>query len=143
MFRRILYPYDFSDVSRKAVDYIKKLREAGTEEVIVLHVVDSRACRALFYDTNRSLKAETELFRKASTDIRPVVEELQAGGFIVRVRIETAIPSQEILRVEEEENPSLIVMGSHGKSNIEEMLLGSVSEAVVRKASGPVLVIKR
>jgi nucleotide-binding universal stress UspA family protein len=45
--------------------------------------------------------------------------------------------------VAEEENPSVIVIGSHGKSNLEEMLLGSVSEKVVRKAKHPVLVIKR
>jgi len=47
------------------------------------------------------------------------------------------------LRVEEEEKVSLIVIGSHGKTNIKEMLMGSVSEKVVRRAKNPVLVIKR
>ena len=48
-----------------------------------------------------------------------------------------------ILRAEEEEGVSVVVIGSHGKSNIKEMLLGSVSEKVVRKAKSPVLVVKR
>jgi nucleotide-binding universal stress UspA family protein len=48
-----------------------------------------------------------------------------------------------VLKVAEEENPSVIVVGSHGKSNLEEMLLGSVSEKVVRKSRHPVLVVKR
>ncbi len=42
MFEKILYPTDFSDVSRKAVDYIKTLKDPGTKEVIVLHVIDER-----------------------------------------------------------------------------------------------------
>jgi len=50
---------------------------------------------------------------------------------------------REILRVEEEEGVSIIVIGSHGKTNIKEMLLGSVSEKVIRKSKNPVLVIKR
>jgi len=41
------------------------------------------------------------------------------------------------------EDISLIVIGSHGRSNLEEMLLGSVSEKVIRKCKKPVLVIKR
>jgi nucleotide-binding universal stress UspA family protein len=47
------------------------------------------------------------------------------------------------LRVEDEEDVSAIVIGSHGKSNIKEMLLGSVSETVIRKSKKPVLVVKR
>jgi len=47
------------------------------------------------------------------------------------------------LSVEEEEDVSAIVIGSHGKSNIKEMLLGSVSEKVIRKSKKPVLLVKR
>ena len=40
MFEKILYPTDFSDVSKKALQYCKKLKEAGTKEVIVVHVIE-------------------------------------------------------------------------------------------------------
>jgi nucleotide-binding universal stress UspA family protein len=60
-----------------------------------------------------------------------------------RVRIEKGIPFTEILRVEDDEDVSLIIIGSHGKSNVAEILLGSVSEKVIRKAKRPVLVLKR
>ena len=50
---------------------------------------------------------------------------------------------QEILRVEEEENISAIVMGSHGRSNLQKIFLGSVSEKVARRCKQPVLVVKR
>jgi nucleotide-binding universal stress UspA family protein len=47
MFKKILYPTDFSDVSLKALDYIKQLKEGGTEEVLILHVIDSRGLQAI------------------------------------------------------------------------------------------------
>jgi len=68
---------------------------------------------------------------------------LKESGFDVKVRIERRIPLREILRVEEEEGVSVIIIGSHGKTNIEEMLLGSVSEKVIRRSQKPVLVVKR
>jgi nucleotide-binding universal stress UspA family protein len=70
-------------------------------------------------------------------------DELKKLGFQVKVRIEREVPFREILKVEEEEDVSVIVIGSHGKSNIGEMLLGSVSEKVVRKSKKPVLIVKR
>ena len=143
MFEKILYPTDFSDVSIKVLGYVKRLRETGTQEVVALHVIDRESLDFLFYDTQKSLDAETELIQRAQQDLEPIVDELNRCGFIARARIETADPFREILRIEEEEDVSLIVIGSHGKSNIEEMLLGSVSENVVRKARGPVLVVKR
>jgi nucleotide-binding universal stress UspA family protein len=42
MFKKILYPTDFSDVSKKALEFVKGLKAAGAEEVVVLHVVDMR-----------------------------------------------------------------------------------------------------
>jgi len=42
MFKKVLYPTDFSDVSKKALDYIKTLKDAGAKEVIVLHIIDER-----------------------------------------------------------------------------------------------------
>jgi nucleotide-binding universal stress UspA family protein len=47
MFRKILYPTDFPDRSKKALTYLKKLKDAGTEEVEILHVVDTRSLHSL------------------------------------------------------------------------------------------------
>jgi nucleotide-binding universal stress UspA family protein len=143
MFEKVLYPTDFSDISEKALGFIKKLKDAGTKEVVVLHVIDKKFLDFMFYDTRKSLQAETELQQRAQQDMDPVIKALEHHGFIAKGRIETAVPFKEIVRIEEEENISLTVIGSHGKSNVEEMLLGSVSEMVVRKAKGPVLVVKR
>jgi nucleotide-binding universal stress UspA family protein len=133
MFSKILYPTDFSDMSKKALDYIKQLKEAGTKEVIVLHVLDERGFDAMARYASGSYDEEGEKIEAA----------LKKSGFAVKVRIQTGIPLTEILKVEEQEGVSAIVIGSHGKTNLEEMFLGSVSEKVIRKSKTPVLVIKR
>ncbi|MGQ9546352.1 MAG: universal stress protein [Dehalococcoidia bacterium] len=151
MFTRILYPTDFSEVSRKALEYVKKLKEAGTKEVVVTHIIDERQIVSFgagaawlvgaVQDTEAELRKEME--RKALTELGTIESELKKLGFNVKIRLETGSPFREILNIEEEENVSAIVIGSHGKSNIKEMLLGSVSENVVRHCKKPVLVVKR
>jgi nucleotide-binding universal stress UspA family protein len=142
MFERILYPTDFSDVSKKALEYCKKLKEAGTKKVIVLHVIELDP-NIEKIPTNIKEVLKKELEQTAHKEIEAIATELREKGFDVSVRIELGNPVKEILRVEGEENASAIVLGSHGKSNIKEILIGSVSENVIRKSRVPVLVVKR
>jgi nucleotide-binding universal stress UspA family protein len=146
MFKKILYPTDFSDVSKKALDYIKQLKEAGTNQVVVLHVIDEREIEQIGHlpEVGVNVK-ELEKRREeyAREEIKAIEAELKKSGFTVKTRIEKGIPFRDILKAEKEEDVSVVVIGSHGKSCITEMLLGSVSEKVVRKSSKPVLVVRR
>lgn len=144
MFAKILYPTDFSDVSKKALNYLKHLKDAGGKEIVILHVIDERRIEAItLYGKSGSFVFIEKMEEEARKEVIAIEGELKKCGFEVRARIETGIPLKEILRVEEEEKVSLIIIGSHGKTNIKEMLMGSVSEKVVRRAKNPVLVIKR
>jgi len=144
MFERILYPTDFSDVSMKAVNYVKQLKDAGAKEVTVLHVIDERTLVVPDVFSGIDFMAiENELRRIADEECNRIVAEFCEKGLNAKFKVEKGIPFLEILKAAQKEDVSLIVIGSHGKSNIEEMLLGSVSEKVIRKAVRPVLVIKR
>ena len=146
MFVKILYPTDFSDVSKKALEYIKQLKESGTKEVVVLHVIDEREIEHISHIPEISITEEELEKRKeenAKEEMSPIVTDLKKSGFAVKTRIEKGIPFRDILKVEEEENVSVVVIGSHGKSCVAEMLLGSVSEKVIRKSTKPVLVVRR
>ena len=90
-----------------------------------------------FYKLKKSKMEVTE------TKLNGIKKKLAAAGLQVRPRIEIGMPVREILKVEEEEDVSVTVIGSHGRSNLEEIFLGSVSEKVIRKSKNPVLVIKR
>ena len=143
MFKKILYPTDFSDVAHKAMDFIACLKDADTKEVVILHVIDKGNFDAIArFATKDILEIEKSLQDNALAEIRPVEEKLKKAGLKVKVIVSRAIPVMEILRVEEEEKVSAIVIGSHGMSNIAEMFLGSVSEKVIKRAKVPVLVIR-
>jgi nucleotide-binding universal stress UspA family protein len=144
MFKKILYPTDFSEVSKKAINYIKQLKDAGTQEVVVLHVLNEKGVEAMARYASGSFDELLQRVEKEAADeMKKIEADLKESGFKVKLRIEIGIPLTDILKVEEEEGVSAIVIGSHGKSNVEEMLLGSVSEKVIRKSKNPVLVIRR
>lgn len=144
MYKKILYATDFSDMAEKTFQYVKGLWGSGAREVIILHVVDQRGTDSLAGLTAVNvLNVEKEREKLALKEISGLDDDLRNGGFTVKTRIEKGIPFKEIIRVAEEENASVIMIGSHGKSNIDEMLLGSVAEKVVRKAKRPVFVVKR
>ena len=144
MFKKILYPTDFSDVSKKALNHIKQLKSGGAEEVIVLHVIDVRSFQAIeIYSSRNAVALEKEIIEGVKEELEPIKKELERASLVARTMLVTGMPVREILRVEKEEDVSLTVIGSHGKSNLEEMFLGSVSEKVARKCTKPILIIKR
>ncbi|HNS91005.1 MAG TPA: universal stress protein [Deltaproteobacteria bacterium] len=151
MFKKILYPTDFSDVSARVMDYIRELKGSGIQTVILLHVIDQRDFKCFEQGVQwvGKLPAEFENeYRKYITDesnrqMGAIAKELTRIGLEVRSKLVIGVPFVEILKAEEEESVSAIILGSHGKSNIREMMLGSVSEKVIRKSKTPVIVIKR
>jgi nucleotide-binding universal stress UspA family protein len=122
----------------KALEYVKKLKDAGTEEVV--HVMDVREIETMLIGTAwvKETTAEYEAdFLKAMRDdvgkkLEAVKMEIEKAGLKVSIKIPEGIPFKKILKIAEDENVSLIVLGSHGKSNVREMLLDSVSEKVIR-----------
>lgn len=148
VFEKILYPTDLSKATKNTLTYTKHLKEAGTKEVVVLNVIDQKVIDTIGLIVSAKVvqSVESEI-KKLEEDrkkrLEPIIAELKECGYSVRMRIERGIPYKEILRIEEEEDVSAIVIGSHGTSNIEEMLIGSVSEKVIRWCKKPVLVIKR
>lgn len=144
MYERILYPTDFSDEAVKSVDYIKELRGAGAKEVIILHVIDRRGLNDLARFAKKDFAGIlVDMEQKARAEIRPVEEELKGVGLKVKVRVEQGGPCDKILQVADEEKVSIIIAGSHGKSNIDSMLLGSVSYKLVKRVNIPILVVKK
>ena len=144
MFEKILYATDFSEEARKALDYVKRLKEAGGREVILLHVIDRRGLDDLAKFSKKDVpEVLSDLEKKVTGEMLPLEQELKELGYDVRKRIEKGGPCNEILRVADEEEVSVIVVGSHGKSNIDQMLLGTVSYKLVKRVKKPILVVKK
>ena len=148
MFKKILFPTDFSESSEKVLPYLKHLKEAGTEEIVILHVLDER-----YRDWKDSLMWMTEDARnelvndvaKSATEIAEKeldnLEKELKPMFKVKIVLEGGKPFKTILDVADRENVSCITMASKGATDLQEILLGSVTERVVRKSSQPCLII--
>jgi len=136
VFKRVLHPTDFSDCAQAAFQVVKRLKSAGTEEVILLHVQDERVLRY------RPAEQIAEFDRHDEGRLERMQHDLTLFGLQSRAVLRTGIPFRVVLDVAEEEDVCLIVLGSHGKSALREVLTGSTFENVVRMSRRPVLVVR-
>lgn len=141
MFRKILYPTDWSPNAERAKAYLPLLHGAGASEVVVAHVMEDLA---YFVDVPFEMKAEAQaLATKMSQEkLDHLTHELEANGFKVKGSLLYGVPYREIMRIATEENVSMIVMGSHGKGFVQGILWGNVSQRIVEYSEKPVLVVK-
>src|SRR5437660_6000450 len=138
---RILVPTDFSKHSENALKYAAAFAEKFDSELYLLHVVQDLA---LFVP-----EAIT-----AAPPIMPPVEQIAAAvrealdriidnhnlrRFTVHAEVREGSPFYEIVRFAKEQDIDLIIMGTHGRSGLVHVLMGSVAEKVVRRAPCPVL----
>ncbi len=132
LFNKILFPTDFSFSSERALEFVRALKGAGTKEVVITNVIDDR-----YLFPYRAKEAR----RESGIRLEVIKRELEERGMKAKVHVPLGAPLVKILRLSEEEDVSLIVLGSHGKGFVREMLLGSVSENIIRQAKRPVLVV--
>jgi len=136
--KKILVAVDFSETSSKAFDYALSFARVYEAEVVALHVLEDPILYAPTTDPS---------YRKAyEQTIQTKLDELAtrhgAEGVKVELTTRQGSPFHELVEYARNENCDLIVMGTLGTGPIQHMLLGSVAEKVVRKASCPVLVVR-
>ncbi len=139
MFTRVLFPTDFSVYANAVFACLPELKAAGMREVVLLGVVHSKDV-----PLGRAFQAETidKLQWSAEEALHMAEMALEGKGLRVKSRIEVGSPSAEIVRVAQEENVDLITIGAQGETAAQELLLGSVANEVVRRATVPVLIQK-
>ena len=141
-FRTLLVPIDFSDCSRRALDVARSLaKQTGPTHLILVHAsfvpteLDSLAERA-----DPSIRELVS--RQATEDLGRILGELQNEGISAEFSTHSGSPDCVIEEVATEKGADLIVMGTHGRTGLAHVLLGSVAERVVRTAPCPVITVK-
>ena len=129
---RILAATDFSLRSLAALEYAEELARQFGAELLLLHATGAPSIPAEVRQVDHEA-AERALARS--------VERLRDHGLAVRGLLRAGAAAEEILKAAEAERASLIVMGTHGRSGIVRVLMGSVAELVVRGAPCPVLTV--
>jgi universal stress protein A len=140
--RLILVPFDFSECADKAFRWALALAETWRCQLVLCHVVSSPMISPPVFGLNCT---QAELAVRVQSDADAKVRKFIAGVTPTTVRIDAHVaigePFNEICRMAEQEHASLIVIGSHGRTGLSHVLLGSVAERVVRHAPCPVLVV--
>jgi nucleotide-binding universal stress UspA family protein len=138
---RILVPTDFSHTSDGAVQVAIELAGQFNAELELLHVHQLPAY--VFPDGMVPLSPSLleELQRSVQAELERHAERGRAVGRKVATRSRIGVVHAEILREAEEGQFDLVVMGTHGRTGIGHVLMGSVAEKVLRRAPCPVLTV--
>ena len=136
----ILCPVDFSDASKNAYRYACEFARSMGSKVLLLNVIEPRPIAADF--TLTYIPFEESLSATAREEFIPMVDEAKAAGVDISADVIPGIPEEVILQQIIDRDASMVIMGSHCKTGLTRLLMGSVAEAVVRKASIPVLIVK-
>ena len=136
--RQILHPTDFSEYSDHAFKLACALARDHGAKLLVLHV----AFRPIVVSAEGVVPPEPKWYQE---ELRNKLHTYVSPDPAVEVRHILSVEDDaaaEILRVAKNENCDLIVMGTHGRTGLTRLLMGSVAEIVVRKAPCPVLTVK-
>jgi len=135
-YKKILVPVDFSEFSDQAVEFAIHLGKHYDAQITLFHV-------GLSLDGNFFEELLKEQAGYVETQMQLYVDDVKSNGLSVQ---STVIPgdseAKEILRLISENEFDLVVMGTHGQTNLKDMLLGSVTQKVVRLSTVPVLTIR-
>ena len=142
--KTILVPTDFSEYAERAFHWATSIAADWGAKIVLLHVGPTMSHLAFpesIYLTDLK-RMENDLLADAENRIQAFAAKKGASAVSVETRVVVGEPSREICQVAAEVDAELIVMGSHGRTGLSHILLGSVAERVVRHSSCPVLVVR-
>ena len=158
MFKKILVPLDGSEHSSRALETAAQIAKKFQAQLTLLHVYSFVAPLTMaepFNQTTSGLpvirpyltpadlaKMEKETRQVGERILIEAKEKLASEGIIVDSSLTQGNPVQEITRIAKEGAFDLIVMGIRGIGKLKELLVGSVSDGVIKQSSCPVLIVK-
>ncbi|SEH17919.1 Nucleotide-binding universal stress protein, UspA family [Natronorubrum sediminis] len=127
LFQRMLYATDFSENARDAFETFSYLRHA-TQEATLVHVETPK-------------DPEPTADNDSDARLSELAAKLEEWDIETRIEVRQGDPADEILAVEDAVDPTTILVGSRGHSRLRRLLLGSVSEDLVARANGNVMLV--
>ncbi len=142
MFEKVLIPTDFSEYSKMMLEYCAELAKLGVKEVVLAHIVDSSAFDILKATVWQHRQEEVErAVNEAISEAKKLIEEEAKllKDFDVKTIVRFGSPAEEIAKIADEEDVSLIYMGSRGRNWLAARLLGDVAEEVAMRVNKPIM----
>jgi universal stress protein A len=141
MFKRIVCATDFSDTAETAWELAGELASIHRSELILVHVfTELPISPEVAASTVQQVWEEQRLWTEQQ--LAEHAEAMTRRGLATRFLLRTGTAAEEIGQAATDEGADLIVVGTHGRTGLERLVIGSVAERVVRIAPCPVLTVK-
>lgn len=139
--KRILVPIDFSDASDKALSYAVAFARQFQAKILLLHVVHVSYTAGEYGPIDVPV-LEEQLTEAAKRKLTEIASEKVPADLLEGTAVCTGPAVNEIAEVAKERHTDLIILSTHGYTGLKRVMLGSVTENVVRHAPCPVLVVR-
>jgi nucleotide-binding universal stress UspA family protein len=149
--KKILVPTDFSKPALIAIDVAADIARKANAELILLHIVEEATAGSFNIEGEVSSRSEDwedkiftmRLIEKGKKQLAKAVEDLKASGVKVRSELKIGAPFHGMRSIITDKKVDLVVMGTAGQTKLEESIIGSNTEKVVRHSDCPVLTVHR
>lgn len=142
MIKKILCPVDFSEFTGDTVKYAAAFAKKFEAEIHLLHVVPNinyYTPYESFLTPENLVAIEGNIKKEAEKDFAKLVKKIDGP---TKTALRHGVAFVEIIGYINDEKIDLVIIGTHGRSGIEHILIGSVAEKVVRKSPCPVLTVR-
>jgi len=141
-FKRVLVGCDFSPDSINALNYVLGFAQEFKIELHLIHIVEPTGYETLFkLPSAPREKFKKELFEMIEKKLHSVVAEKGLNGLNLSTQLVVGKPYEQLIQYAKNNNIDLIALGTRGLGMVEEILVGSTTDRVVRRAPCPVLSI--
>ena len=142
---KIMVAVDLSDYSLPSVIYAQKLARPLGAKLILVNVYNQRDISAIrtardaYYDPNffEKVVEENKLYRH--DEMARLVQKADAVDLVAKTLLRIGVPYQELLAAIEEEKPDMLVMGTKGRGNLADTIIGSCARKMFRRSPIPLL----
>jgi len=141
---KILIPIDFSETSLLAIQHGAFVAQFTKGDVYLLHVINSNYTRQNLFLPVLQLNDPLEFEKKIENKLNELANDIRSEyGINVECIIKTGVPAAEVVDTIKEIEASLVVMGTHGYSPLEELVIGSNALRVITKANCQVMTMSK
>ncbi len=139
----MLVPIDFSEHSRRALEYAKKIATAFEARLQLLHVVE-QMIHPSFYAIGKTsiLDLDPDIVGRSQREMERWLQEVEGPNVSAETFVIDGRANRDIVKFAEDHDSDLIVIATHGLSGLDRFLMGSVTQKVVRRAPCPVFTVK-
>jgi nucleotide-binding universal stress UspA family protein len=140
--RRILCATDFSPASTRVYQYAVDLASRLQAEIMLIHAYQIPAYTLPDGVVEVPVEVETGIRERLTGQLSDFASSIDTKGVRIEAKLFDGVPYVEITRAARDLNADLVIIGTHGRTGLAHLLLGSVAERVVRTSEVPVLTIR-